>query len=175
VPSPRAVQRAISELPVGVIGSTSVVLALQTMFDPQAADDLRASYELRLGENRFRAQVADGRFEIARGSTERPDATIETDPATLASLFFEGRQLAEALRSGDLKIEGDEIAVERFLALFALPEPVAPARAQGASTSSAASMALEVTLGDLRAWPRCGCYEKEYSMTEYQSTWHARN
>jgi len=111
------------------IGVDSIVLALRTMFDPQAADDLRASYELRLGEDRFRTEVADGHFEITRGGTERPDATIETDPATLAALVFEGRQLTEALRSGDLKIEGDEIAVERFLDLFALPEPVAPARA----------------------------------------------
>jgi hypothetical protein len=34
-----------------------------------------------------------------------------------------GRDLAEALRSGDLKLEGDESAVERSLTLFPLPEP----------------------------------------------------
>ncbi|HEX2134827.1 MAG TPA: helix-turn-helix domain-containing protein, partial [Microvirga sp.] len=68
------------------IGVDSVVLALRTMFNPRAANGLRASYELRLGEeDRFRAAVADGRFEIVRGSAERPDATIETDPGTLAA------------------------------------------------------------------------------------------
>jgi DNA-binding HxlR family transcriptional regulator/putative sterol carrier protein len=101
----------------------SLVLSFRTMFDPRAAEGLNASYELRLGEDRFRAVVADGRFEVVRGSAEEPDATIEADPVTLAALVYEGRPLAEALRSGDIKIEGDESAVERFLTLFLLPEP----------------------------------------------------
>jgi DNA-binding HxlR family transcriptional regulator len=109
------------------IGVDSIVLALRTMFDARAADGLKASYELRLGEDRFRAVVADGRFEVVRGSAERTDATIETDPGTLATLVFEGRKLDEALRSGDLNLEGDKQAVERFLTLFPLPEPASPA------------------------------------------------
>jgi DNA-binding HxlR family transcriptional regulator/putative sterol carrier protein len=101
----------------------SLVLSFRTMFDPRAAEGLNASYELRLGEDRFRAVVADGRFEVVRGGAEEPDATIEADPVTLAALVYESRPLAEALRSGDIKIEGDESAVERFLTLFPLPEP----------------------------------------------------
>ena len=107
----------------------SLVLALRTMFDPHAADGLRASYELRLGEDRFCAVVTDGHLEIVRRDAEWPDATIETDPDTLAALVFKGRQLDEALRSGDLKLEGDKSTVARFLTLFPLPEPVAPAGA----------------------------------------------
>jgi DNA-binding HxlR family transcriptional regulator len=49
------------------------------------------------------------------------------DPATLAALVYNGRPLAEARRSGDVEIEGDESAVERFLGLFPLPEPAARA------------------------------------------------
>ncbi len=109
------------------IGVDSIILALRTMFDPRAADGFSASYELRLGEDRFRAVVADGRFEVVRGSADRPDATIETDSGMLAALVFNGRPLAEALRSGDIKIEGDRQAVERFLSLFPLPEPAPPA------------------------------------------------
>ena len=40
---------------------------------------------------------------------------------------YEGHELAEALRSGDVKIEGDESAVARFVTLFPLPEPAAHA------------------------------------------------
>jgi DNA-binding HxlR family transcriptional regulator len=109
------------------LGVDSLILSFRTMFDPLAADGLKASYELRLGEDRFRAVVADGRFEVARGSAERPDATIETDAGTLTALVYDGRQLAEAVRSGDMKIQGNESAVERFLGLFSLPEPAAPA------------------------------------------------
>jgi DNA-binding HxlR family transcriptional regulator len=109
------------------LGVDSLILSFRTMFDPLAAEGVRASYELRLGEDRFRAVVADGRFEVGRGSAERPDAVIETDAGTLAALVYEGRGLERALRSGDVKVEGDESAVERFLGLFPLPEPAAPA------------------------------------------------
>jgi DNA-binding HxlR family transcriptional regulator len=106
------------------IGVDSIILALRTMFDPHAADGLSASYELRFGEERFRAEVNDCRFEIVRGDAEEPDAIIETDPGTLRALvFFGSRQLDEALRCGDIEIDGSKEAVARFLKLFALPEP----------------------------------------------------
>ena len=108
------------------LGVDSLILSFRTMFDPHAAEGLKASYEFRLGEDVFRAVVADGRFEIIRGDAEQPDATIETDAGTLAALVYDGRELAEAVRSGDVKIEGSEPSVERFLTLFPLPEPVAP-------------------------------------------------
>ena len=109
------------------LGVDSLILSFRTMFDPRAAEGLNASYELRLGEDRFRAEVADGRFEVERGGAERPDAIIESDPATLAALVYEGRTLDEALRSGDIEIDGDRSEVERFLGLFPLPEPASSA------------------------------------------------
>jgi DNA-binding HxlR family transcriptional regulator len=105
----------------------SQVLALKTVFDPEAAGDLNASYELRFGDHRFRVRIAAGAIEVARGVAERPDAIIDTDPPTLAAVVWEGRPLAEALRSGELRIEGDQQAVKRFVRAFPLPEPIAPA------------------------------------------------
>ena len=64
-------------------------------------------------------------FVIERGSAERPDATIHTDPGTLVALLWEGRRVAEAPRSGDVEIDGDRSAVERFLGLFPRPEQAA--------------------------------------------------
>ena len=96
---------------------------MRTNFDAHAADGTTASYELRLGEDRFHAQVADGQFQVTRGSAERPDAVLEADPVTLAGLVYGRRDLAEARRSGDLTIEGDEAVVQRFLTLFPLPAP----------------------------------------------------
>ena len=105
------------------IGVDSLILSFRTMFDPRAAKGIEASYEVRLGEDRFRAEVADGHFEIERGGAEEPDAIMESEPGTLAALVYEGRDLADALRTGEIKIEGDRPAVERFLTLFPLPEP----------------------------------------------------
>jgi DNA-binding HxlR family transcriptional regulator len=103
------------------IGVDAVVIALKSLFAPAAADGMAASYELRLGEQRFRLDVADGRIEIARGSAPAPDATLETDPGTLASVLWHGRKLDEARRAGDLAIAGNRTAVTRLLALFPLP------------------------------------------------------
>ena len=97
------------------------------MFDERAAEGFVASYELRLGEDRFRAVVDRGRFKVERGGADSPDAIIETNPATLAALIYEGRSLAGALRSGEMKIEGDGQGVARFLGFFSLPEPMEPA------------------------------------------------
>jgi DNA-binding HxlR family transcriptional regulator len=107
------------------IGVDSAVLALKTLFDPAAADGLSASYELRLGEHTFRARVADGRLDVARGSADQPDAIVETEPGTLSMVLWHDRPLAEAVGSGDLAIEGSRPAVERFLGLFPLPESAA--------------------------------------------------
>ena len=117
------------------LGVDSLVLSFRTMFDSRAAQGLKASYELRLGEDVLRAVVANGWFEIVRGDAERPDAIISTDAGTLAALVYEGRELAEALRSGEVKVEGDESAVARFVTLFPLPEPAAYAEARVAQSS----------------------------------------
>jgi DNA-binding HxlR family transcriptional regulator len=118
-----------SRAPMSSAGELSVdalILALKTTFDPHAARELRASYELLLGEDRFRAEVAEGRLELTRGGADRPDAIIQTSVATLRSLVFGDRHLAEALPSGDLKLEGDHQAVARFVELFPRPTPGHP-------------------------------------------------
>jgi DNA-binding HxlR family transcriptional regulator/putative sterol carrier protein len=119
---------ARSPAPLGdapIASADSVVLALRGLFDPAAAHGLRAGYELRFGEDRFRIAVADDEIEVARGEAHRADATIDTDPGTLDAVLWGGRSLADAQRSGKLTIEGDEAAVERFVGLFPMPEPAA--------------------------------------------------
>ena len=107
------------------LSADSMVIALKTLFHAPTADDLDASYELRLGEQRFRATVAGGALELARGGADGPDATIEADTGTLAAVLWHGRRLTEALRSGDLRVDGDKQATRRFFNLFALAEPAA--------------------------------------------------
>jgi DNA-binding HxlR family transcriptional regulator len=101
------------------------IVSLRTLFDPELAGDFRATLEVRLGEHRFRADVADGRIEVGRGEAATADATIDTDPGTLLALIHRRRELADALHAGDIEIEGDELVVSRFLGLFPLPAPAA--------------------------------------------------
>jgi DNA-binding HxlR family transcriptional regulator len=108
------------------ISLSTLITAMKTMFYPPAAEGLEATYELRVGEERFRVRVADGALEIARGQAEWPDAALEGDVATLGALAFGGRPFAEAVGSGRLLVYGDAELARRFLGLFKMPEPVAP-------------------------------------------------
>lgn len=106
----------------------SLILSFRTMFVPPAHGGFRASYDLRFGEHRFHAEVDGDRFEVARGRVDRPDAVVDTDALTLAALVFDGGDLGAAVRAGSLRIKGDRAAVERFVTLFALPEPAPDGR-----------------------------------------------
>ncbi|HKB50838.1 MAG TPA: winged helix-turn-helix transcriptional regulator [Solirubrobacterales bacterium] len=105
------------------IGPDSIVLALRSLFDPEAAAGLEASYELRLGDERFHVDVAGGELELGRGAPAEPAAAIETDPGTLAALLTGQLPLEQALESGTARVEGGKKEVRRFLGLFPMPEP----------------------------------------------------
>jgi DNA-binding HxlR family transcriptional regulator len=107
------------------IGADSIILALRSRFDPGAAHGLRAGYDLRFGDDRFRIEVADEALQVARGGADHADATIATDPDTLGAVLWGGRPLAAAQRAGTMTIEGDPAAVERLLRLFPMPERAA--------------------------------------------------
>ncbi|MET0304951.1 MAG: winged helix-turn-helix transcriptional regulator [Solirubrobacterales bacterium] len=105
------------------IGADSIVLALRSLFDPDAAAGLKASYELRLGEERFRVDIAGGELALERGEAESPAVAIETDAPTLAALLTGQLPLEDALGSGAARIEGSKKEARRFLSLFPMPEP----------------------------------------------------
>jgi DNA-binding HxlR family transcriptional regulator len=105
------------------LGIDSAVLALRTLFDARAAGNHSGVYELRLGDQAFRARVAEGHLELERGEAPGADAVIASDPHTLMEVLWQGRSLADAERAGDAAVEGDRRAAARFLKLFPLPEP----------------------------------------------------
>src|SRR3954454_11155868 len=51
--------------PTGALGVDALMVALESTFVPDNAADLRAAYELRLGEERFSIHVGDGTITIA--------------------------------------------------------------------------------------------------------------
>jgi DNA-binding HxlR family transcriptional regulator/putative sterol carrier protein len=100
------------------IGVDSVILSLRARFDPKAAGDLHAEYELRLDGYRFRAVVDDSRLDLARGTAEHGDAVIETTPRRLDSMVSGELSVTELVHTGGATVEGDLAAVERFATLF---------------------------------------------------------
>ena len=101
-----ALARWGSRVPVGTaaeLSTDALMLALQTTFDPRAADALRARLELRIGDDCLRAEIGSGRFAVSRGSTGRTDAILTTGAATLRALVFGDRTIADAVGRGDLR------------------------------------------------------------------------
>jgi DNA-binding HxlR family transcriptional regulator len=92
------------------LGPDAAMLALKTMFRPSGRP--RGRYEIRLGDVAYDVRVDGTRLDVARGTAERPDATIATDPGTLATVLWHGGDEA------DLDVEGDRAAVTRFLGYF---------------------------------------------------------
>ncbi len=114
------------DMPFGAPTSTaSLIIALRTMFDPEAALGIEVSLELRLGEETFEVCVSGGRLEIIRGSASHPDVVMEGDTETLKALAFGGMLLAEAVQMGALTVTGDKVSAQRFFKFFRLPEPIA--------------------------------------------------
>lgn len=105
------------------LSSDALMLALPTVFDSARADGFDATIELRLGHDRFRAQVGDGRLDVTRAATEHPDAVVAANPAGLTEVLWHGRSLAGAERDGLVTVEGSRALIHRFLQLFPAPQP----------------------------------------------------
>ncbi|HET9121508.1 MAG TPA: winged helix-turn-helix transcriptional regulator [Solirubrobacterales bacterium] len=102
--------------PLGAeMGPDSLVLALKSTFQPEKADGLDATYELRLGELPFRISVKAGEFVADRGEAESPDAVLSADPNAMARVVFGGQRLGQAIEAGDIEIDGDRRAVNSLL------------------------------------------------------------
>jgi putative sterol carrier protein len=93
------------------MGPDSLVLALKTTFQPEKADGLEASYGLWLGETPFKIAVKGGQLEAFHGEAGRVDATIRSDPNTIAGIVFGGNRLGKAVDSGAIRIDGSRRAV----------------------------------------------------------------
>ncbi|HWA53561.1 MAG TPA: winged helix-turn-helix transcriptional regulator [Solirubrobacterales bacterium] len=115
------------------IGPDSIVLALRSLFDPEAAGGIEGTYELRLGEERFRIKIADGDVELRRGAAEDPAARIAfADAPSFAAVLAGQLPLDEAVASGAAQVEGSKQTAKRFLRLFPMPEPCKCAGAEPA-------------------------------------------
>lgn len=103
--------------PKGALSTDALMVALESTFQPQAARDVEAHYDVRLDGQRFNVRVADEAIAVLRGTPHAPDATIETDPATLRAVVFGDAKLAEA----PVKLSGDSRLGRLFFRLFARP------------------------------------------------------
>ncbi|MEV6136790.1 winged helix-turn-helix transcriptional regulator [Nocardia sp. NPDC051990] len=109
------------------LGLDSLLLSIKAGFDPARADELHGTYEFRVDADTYVAEITDGSVQINRGSTARPDATLTINIDTLRAVCAGRRILADAVRSGDLHLDGDQQAATRLTDLLLAPFSTPPA------------------------------------------------
>jgi DNA-binding HxlR family transcriptional regulator/putative sterol carrier protein len=106
--------------PDDIVTADTLLLALRSTFRPEAARELRASYELRLGEIVVHARVDHGALEVDEGPLAEADLVLETD-LTLHPLLTGELDSDEAIRSGRVRVTGRRKLLERFVEVFHIP------------------------------------------------------
>jgi DNA-binding HxlR family transcriptional regulator len=103
--------------PDETITEDSLVTALRTTFQPEAARGLHAGFELRAGEIVLHARVDDGRITASGGPLDGADLVIYAGPGIRALMAGEIGP-ADAIAHGVVKIEGDPALLNRFAEMF---------------------------------------------------------
>jgi DNA-binding HxlR family transcriptional regulator len=102
-------------------GPDAAILALKTLFDPDAVPDAHIEVELRIGDWTYSLRVAEGTLHVERGPDNGPDAVITAEASPLAAVLWHGLSLETALESEAIAVSGDRRVAQEFLTLFPLP------------------------------------------------------
>jgi DNA-binding HxlR family transcriptional regulator len=100
------------------ISHVSVMMSMQTMFDPALAGDFAAKAGFRFGDVTYTAEIRDGIIDARRGPVDDCDFTVTAAPEEVAGVLYGGAPIDA------INIEGDLALAKRFVALFPLPPKV---------------------------------------------------
>jgi DNA-binding HxlR family transcriptional regulator len=108
-----------------IVTDSSLMAALKAAFVPEAAGDVRLSYELRIAEKLLNARIDDGVLEVGVGPLPGADAKLDFGYVLLA--LMTGEMTADdVLVTGQVRVEGDPALLSRFVEMFQLPRLPAP-------------------------------------------------
>jgi DNA-binding HxlR family transcriptional regulator len=92
----------------------AAVVAMQTMYEPGPRPP-RGAVAMTLDGHRFELRAGVRGLVARAGSCPAPQATIETDPGTLAAILWHDLDLDRALADGSVSIGGDERLVRALI------------------------------------------------------------
>ena len=107
----------------------ALLIAMQTTYAPPSSGDAAGRFELHIGDESFAVATGHGSITVAAGRVPSPNAVIWSGTAALRAVIFGDVALADALRSGALRIDGDGNAAAALLTSFRRPQ-LATAHAQ---------------------------------------------
>jgi DNA-binding HxlR family transcriptional regulator len=103
--------------------AASLMLSFRAMFDGGRAGDLRTTGAMRIGNDRFVVEIADGAFRSERGEVVDPDFMISAPAAMSIAALVYGKRSPEAVPG--LEVDGKRKKLARYIDCFHLPEKVA--------------------------------------------------
>jgi DNA-binding HxlR family transcriptional regulator len=93
--------------------------AFPGLLDPEAARGINETYVVRVGDEAYTVQLADGRVHVEASATEGADLDFATDNETFFGLASCGLDPREALSSGSVKLlTGKPAVLNRFFTIF---------------------------------------------------------
>jgi hypothetical protein len=92
-------------------------MALRSTFDPQAARQVRATFELRVGDIVVNARVDRGKLEAAAGESPEAALVIEAGPG-IRALFLREITPDDAVKSGIVRLRGTRELLDVFATVF---------------------------------------------------------
>lgn len=100
-----------------VVTEDSMVMALHTTFRKEAARNLKAAYELHLGDIVIHAIVKNGTVRVGKGGVEQPDVVIEAGPGIRAVMAQEISP-DQAIKAKIVRVSGDRKLFTEFGRIF---------------------------------------------------------
>jgi DNA-binding HxlR family transcriptional regulator len=102
----------------GSLSATSALLLLRHSARAHPNPPAK-TYRVQLDDRVWTISNPHGQLEIHSDDTAAPDASLQTDPATLNALLLNPGGLGDALATGSVRIEGNLSAVRRLLQIAA--------------------------------------------------------
>jgi DNA-binding HxlR family transcriptional regulator len=119
-----------------IVTADSMVMALRTVFRPEAARRLRVTYVIEAGDITVYAKISNGQLDVGKGSMPNADLIIEAGPVLMALLSGE-MSPGEAMESGGVRLRtldgslaADPGLLAWFVEVFHIP-PAPPAYHNG--------------------------------------------
>ena len=106
--------------PDDIVTTDSLIMALRSTFQWEAARGLQLGYELHVGEVVIHARIDDGALEVAQGPLAGADLVVETGPE-LRALLAREISPGEAIADGTVRLTGDADLLARFVEVFRIP------------------------------------------------------
>ena len=104
-----------------VLHASSYALTLKPFFRPDQAQGLSETYELHIGDEILRVRIHDSQLDVRQGEAPDADVALYADTESYLGLLSGEIELGEAIAKRQIRLEGDEQALRRFLKLCELP------------------------------------------------------